>query len=203
MKNAIVVFGSSVNPPHFAHKYILELLSKNFSKVIFLPAGARQDKQLLVGNHRKEMINIFFNKKWLGNHSNVSIDYSDINGKNTPTLIYLEKLRKDHPNEKTYFCIGSDLLFPKEKFAGKSEIESSWYEGKRLLKEFNIMLLARPAYDLSKIKNLSSYHTISLENELPDISSSQIREMIKNGESVSQCISKDLLSYIEKQQLYK
>ena len=89
------------------------------------------------------------------------------------------------------------------------EIET-WREVERLLNEYKIIVLERDNDNLSDIllkhNFLNQYKDSLIKIEGIDkifLSSTMIREKIKNGEEIKQFIDEDVLMYIEKNNLYK
>ena len=199
-KKIIAVFGGSFNPPINSHvslaKSILEKVN-NIEKVIFVPVSTKYQKQDLAPDEdRLNMLKIICDK-------NENIEVSDIELKSKKqlytiqTLKYFRKLYKDN---QIYFVMGTDNL---------KEFET-WRKPKKILKNFKIIVIERNEDNLEEIINSSklfkSYEDsiVRVEGvERINLSSTIIREKIKNNEDIEEYIDKDVLEYIRKKELYK
>jgi nicotinate-nucleotide adenylyltransferase len=71
----------------------------------------------------------------------------------------------------------------------------TWYRGDEILKENKFIVFTRNEDIPNKINdNIISYLTV---NDIADISSSKIREMIKNGEDISEYVPKEVYEQIK------
>jgi nicotinate-nucleotide adenylyltransferase len=71
----------------------------------------------------------------------------------------------------------------------------TWYKGDEILKENKFIVFTRNEDIPNKINdNIISYLTV---NDIADISSSKIREMIKNGEDISEYVPKEVYEQIK------
>ena len=115
------------------------------------------------------------------------------------TIQTLDLFKQKYKDYDIYFVMGTDNL---------KELET-WKEAERLLNEYKIIVLERDNDNLSNIlqKNsfLNKYKNSLIKIEGIDkifLSSTMIREKIKNGEEVEQFIDENVLKYIEENGLY-
>ena len=87
---------------------------------------------------------------------------------------------------------------------------NSWYRGESILKEFPLITALRPGVDNSLgTKKIAEYRkTYNAEIHILhmppiDCSSSQIRELCRNGGSITGLVSENVEEYIIKNGLYK
>jgi len=101
---------------------------------------------------------------------------------------------------RLYFVLGFDSVVA----------VNSWYRGESILKEFPLITALRPGVDNSLgTKKIAEYRkTYNAEIHILhmppiDCSSSQIRELCRNGGSITGLVSENVEEYIIKNGLYK
>ena len=197
-KNVIAVFGGSFNPPANSHislaKQVLENNS-NIEKVIFVPVNVKYNKEGLASNEDR----FFMLQKICAN--NEGIEVSDIEITSQRQLYTIETLRliqEKYKEYEIYFVLGTDNL---------KELET-WHEADELLKKFKMLVLERGDDDIEQIIEeddfLRKYKTsfIKLKNiEKINLSSTEIRDKVKRGESVTDLVPFEIMDKVIK--LYK
>ncbi|MCD6309116.1 MAG: nicotinic acid mononucleotide adenylyltransferase, partial [Candidatus Eremiobacteraeota bacterium] len=111
----------------------------------------------------------------------------------------VEKLKEEYPGCNLSFIAGADSL-----------LEYKWYRLDDLLNLLEkFFLVTRPGYDMVKIENhidsLGLKHTNKFREVLIpgfDISSSVIRERIKEGKSIRYMVPEAVEKYIKENKLY-
>ena len=191
----IGVFGGSFNPPHKMHLNIgLELVNKQYvDKVIYVPTGSKYKykNNLLPDKNRLEMLEILTKTQ----------EYLDVNDYELKdevvytceTLAYFKEL---YPNDEIYFICGADNLSYIDK----------WKNGEDILNNYKIIAMKRKGEDIEELlKKFVDYQNniIVADVEQQDISSTDIREKLKNGENVLDVLDKDVYEYIRKNKLYE
>lgn len=131
---------------------------------------------------------------------NEKIEISDfeINSKLQPftyeTLDYFKEMYKD---DEIFLVIGADNL---NEF-------TTWKNYKYILENYKIIVFKRNDIDIEKtIDNYFFEYKdsfILIDNNENSISSSLIRDRLKQGEDVSKYLDKNVLNYIKKNNLYK
>lgn len=199
-KTKIGIFGGTFDPIHNGHLYIAEnaRLKHKLSKVIFMPSAIpphKQTKHISEASHRLEMCN-------LATQENEYFEVSDLEIKRKGLSYTVETLKqlKDlyGENFQIYFICGADMLADMP----------NWYKASDLLANNNFIAVARPSYSLKEIvknstllqKNIAN---LSLINLMPiKISSTGIRNNIKDGKSIKYLLPNKVEIYIEKNNLY-
>ena len=191
----IGVFGGSFNPPHKMHLNIgLELVNKQYvDKVIYVPTGSKYKykNNLLPDKNRLEMLEILTKTQ----------EYLDVNDYELKdevvytceTLAYFKEL---YPNDEIYFICGADNLSYIDK----------WKNGEEILNNYKIIAMKRKGEDIEELlKKFVDYQNniIVADVEQQDISSTDIREILKNNENVLDVLDKDVYEYIRKNKLYE
>ncbi len=199
MKN-IAIFGGTFNPVHLGHKKLLESVMKavDFEKVIILPDRIPPHKQavdLASGRDRLNMCRLSF-----GDIPKVEISDWELNnhGKSY-SVVALRHFHQKYPDDKLFFVMGSDMLLSFHE----------WYCYEEILSLASIICISRKSDDTEK--RLSDYavkltekagEVIILNAEPFEISSSEIRQRLKNGEDCSCYLDKNVVQYISENNLY-
>ncbi|MGN0467544.1 MAG: nicotinate (nicotinamide) nucleotide adenylyltransferase [Acutalibacteraceae bacterium] len=198
----IGIFGGTFNPPHLAHKRLaLEMKEKaKLDEIIVIPTFIpphKAAKDLAGGEDRLKMCKLTFFEDFF------SVSDTEIRrqGKSY-TYDTLCQLKKNE-EEKFFLIIGSDMLLSFDK----------WYRYKDILSMATLCAVSRQ--DDVPLQELRSYakDVLELDEEKGEIifssskpfelSSTLIREKIKNGEDVSGYIEKNTLEYITQKELYR
>ena len=198
-KKIIAVFGGSFNPPINSHvllaKQILDKV-QIIEKLIFVPVSTKYQKQELIEDkHRYNMLKIICQKEGKLEVSNIEMKTD----KQLYTIQTLDIFKEKYKENDIYFVMGTDNL---------KEVET-WKEAERLLKDYKIIVLEREDDKLENIiknsKLLTEYRNSLIKIDGIDkifLSSTMIRDKIKNGENVEEFIDKEVLEYIKENKLY-
>jgi len=191
------VFQGTFNPIHNAHlrvgKYVTD--KYNFDKFLFIPAKYPPHKDITpdLARHRLNVVKLAaedFPKFEVS-----GIEYRR-EGKSYTYLTICELYKEYKIDGKINFVIGTDAF---------SHIDS-WFEFNKLKDMVNFIVFIREdnfnpkSYDYLKDKGLNfKFEPLDFKN----ISSSDLRERIKNGKSISGLVPKKVKDYIEENGLYK
>ena len=196
----IVVFGGSFNPPLNSHFSLAEQIVseyENVEKIIFVPVNQKyQKKGLLENKYRYEMLKCVCDK-------NEKFEVSDIelrNERQLYTIETLEEIQKIYPNKTIWFTTGSDNL---------REL-NTWEKADELVKKFKVLVLERDEDCLEDIINNDRFlkenekSFIQVKNNVRSgLSSSFVREKIKEGKSIRYFTPDEVYSYIKANNLFK
>ena len=192
----IALFGGAFSPPHLGHASVIEAILASFpcDEIWIMPSADRHDKKIsAAGEQRKEMLEIMISDLFA--NPEVPIVVSDLELKrNKPTTTYETKLELEekYTDCRFYFVLSSENL---------GDIEKKWINGEKLYKEMNFVAIKNPNIPLPE--KLPDHITI-LENAARlDISSTLVRDLIKNGFSGLPYLTKGVAEYIAKNHLYK
>lgn len=194
------ILGGTFDPIHNGHIHIAyEALYKlTLDKVVFMPTGNpphKANRIVTPGEIRYEMV-----KKAIQREKCFEIDdYEILKEGFSYTFETLEYLNKKHKNTEWYFISGVDCLI---------ELDS-WKKVERIFELCNLVVFNRPGYSMDEIykqkeKTEKRYNKkiIFLDLPLMDISSSMIREKLKEGKNVSYLVPTCVNEFIEKSKLY-
>ena len=189
------VFGGAFNPVHNGHLALAEHYKKSLSldRIIFIPTADPPHKSsdgLIDGRDRINMLNLC-----VGNEVVSDMEFKH-DGKSY-TYLTLCELKEAYPDDEFYLIIGADQFFYFEK----------WYRFEDIMSLSTVVTAAREKYQYEKMLKFKAEHPkladiIVSEFDVVDVSSSQIRNMIKNGLDVSNLIPEKVNEYIKEHRLY-
>lgn len=198
---AIAIFGGSFNPPLNSHLELAKQIIKNLNyikKIIFVPVSTKYDRKnnLIDDAHRYNMLKLMCNEEKKLEVSDIELSY----GRQLYTIETLDIFKNKYPEYDIYFIMGTDNL----------KDLHTWMEPEKILKYYKVIVLERDGDNLEEIieseellrKNKESIIKIKKIKPIK-LSSTEIREKIKNGENVESFFKKEVLEYIDKNRLYK
>ena len=174
----IALFGGSFNPPHLGHLAILNyLLDQSFDEVWVIPVYQHPfGKPLAPFDHRFHMLTLLchhLNK----HHYQILTLEKDSQKQPNYTIDTVKTLKSSYPTYHFTIVIGSD-----------QEVElQKWHHIEDLKKEADFFVLPR-----------QGYHT----SFLPNVSSSEIREKLKNQEDISAFTTAEIKKYLIEKRVY-
>lgn len=195
----LCVFQGTFNPFHNAHIRLAEytINKYNFDSLLFIPAYKPPHKKCdeSMAMHRLNMTKLAVNDV-----NNPKFDVSDIeyqrNDKSYTYITICELYKIYKPEGKIHFIIGTDAF---------NKIES-WYESYKLKDILKFIVFERENnFDFDKYEYLKQkgYDFITETLEFNDISSTELRELIKNGKDYTNYVNIRVKEYIENYGLYK
>lgn len=194
------IFGGSFNPIHYGHLMICEYIKEEMGldKVIFIPTGNPPHKELeLSAEDRYEMVRLAISP-------NPDFEISDIETtrvKKSYTVDTIRELKKIYKEEKLYFLIGLDSLFQLK----------TWMKIGDLSQEIEFVVALRPGYldkeevnkEIDFLRENFGTKINLIKTPLYEISSTDLRDRIREGKSLRYLIPKKVLDYIEESGFYK
>lgn len=194
----IAVFGGAFNPVHNGHinlaKKYIKLLKPD--KMLIIPTANpphRENNNFATDYHRFNMLRLAFE-----NEKNIEI--SDIEFKiegKSYTYNTVCEIEKQYENADIYLIVGEDQFLYFDK----------WYKWQELLKKVTLCTAERNKDKAREIRAFAEnvLHTdkyILAGFDPVVVSSSEIREKLKNNESVDRLIPEKVLNYINENELY-
>lgn len=191
----LCIFSGTFNPIHRAHLKMAEYVLENFGfdKIIFIPAykPPHKDYDTNMCTHR-------FNMVRLAIEYNPHFEISDIEyqheGKSYSYLTALQLKKQYCTEDKINFIIGTDAF---------EKIES-WYEAEKFknLVDFIVFVRENKTVNFDDLKE-KGYSFEIARMPFIDISSTELRERIKEGKSISNLVTEEVEEYIYKNGLYR
>ena len=201
----IGIFGGAFNPIHNGHLHLLdefyraEMPFGQFDKLLIIPTANPPHKSsdgLISAEHRIAMIKLAI--KELEYADNIEISSIELEStEKSYTYTTLVKLKKIYPDAEFVLFIGSDQLFYFPK----------WYRYKDILKLAEVRAITRQECEcqavadfLAKNKELAGINALVAKPVV--VSSTQIRQMVSNGESIAGLVPPSVNGYIKEHRLY-
>ena len=201
----IGVGGSAASPITIAHVALLEKLAGAglFDLIIWIPSGERSDKpDLPDGVIRKEMTRSVFTPAWQKiQKTTIEVRYDDVEGMNMSTAEWFRKLEREYPDAVIRWYTGVDSVVPLRKHEGRSQIEAVWDEGIDLFQNRNFLIIPRKGYPSVQSITLPPHFQV-LNVDIPECSSTFVRNLIKNGQPFEHLVPQGVVSLIKKYRLY-
>jgi nicotinate-nucleotide adenylyltransferase len=210
----IGILGGTFNPIHNAHLRVAEttLDRLGLNRILFVPAATPPHKPLdgdISYEHRRKMVELAIADN---PHFTVS-DIEQQRGGTSYTIETLRELRHSSPVDEFFFIIGSDSF---------QEI-SSWYSVADIFSTANIVVVERPE---AIITDLTAPLPVAIRSEfcyihpemrlthrsgfsvfyLPDtplaISSSAVRQLVREGRSIRYLVPEGVSRYISEKGIF-
>lgn len=200
-RERIFLVGGTFNPPHLGHfKVISEIDRRYHPDMIFLiPTGLPPHKMLPAdtakGEDRLAMLSLSIPKL-----ENVKVSDVEIKRKGKSyTFDTLNELKKQYPNGQFFLVIGSDMLLSLE----------TWHKFEKILKSCTVVAVSRKKGIEQEMEEyaqkLQEDYGAKIERmdmEPFEVSSSHIRNLVKNGLDISAFVDKKVRDYILENGLY-
>ncbi|MBN1515147.1 nicotinate-nicotinamide nucleotide adenylyltransferase [Candidatus Sumerlaeota bacterium] len=175
------VLGGSFDPPHIAHAmigfYVLE--TQGVDRALYCPTAAHPlGKPLTPFAHRLAMTRLAVAQ--FGERAE-ALDIEHRLPRPNYTITLLCELQRLHPDAQIRLIIGSDIL---------AEC-GQWKDFDQIERDFAPIVVPRPG------------HPVGDETTaMPDVSSSEIRRRLREGEDAASFLHRDVLAYIMRHELY-
>jgi len=207
---SIAIFGLSGNPSHNGHVAgILAVSSSGIvDETIVVPCGGRPEpgkRGLVAANHRVAMTRIACNslRRRPDAYGGVTVDASDAyNAEFTRTADLIEQMRRKYDAQDAHVVIGTDLLEARDEFHGLCEIEASWKDGMELFASASFLVLRREGGRGEDCVRLP-VNALLIDDPIPEVSSTDIRELISRGQPVGHLVPPAVAEYIRDNGLYR
>jgi nicotinate-nucleotide adenylyltransferase len=204
LQGTVGILGGSFDPVHIGHLIMAEQALEQFqlSKICWLPAASApypQPKQSTRQDHRLEMVRLA-----TSGNSKFYVDDREIRrGGQSYTVETLEELHKEFPSVKWVFFMGADSLTTFQL----------WKQPERICQLARVVVVNRAGQPPPEMSILAEFLPESTSNcewyllhrmEMPqiEISSTDIRTRVKNGQSIRYLVPPAVEAYISAQGLY-
>ena len=200
MKRKIGILGGTFSPPHCAHLFMAEQAYYEFflDQVILLPLGDpphKRGEEILPASLRIRMLEAMAKDRSFLAVSRMETERSGY----TYTVDTLERLSRTY-GEEYYYIIGADTLFELENWRRFPDVAK--------LTEFICFLRSgiNRSDVVEKMEQLKSKYgkEILLSKTIaPDVSSTQIREKMRRGESVKNLVPEVVRKILEEEHAFR
>ncbi len=197
----IGILGGTFNPPHIGHLTIAEKVYHEFSldKILLMPSGTPPHKmgdRVLDREIRKSMTELLAEERPFLELCTLELEREGT----TFTVDTMHTMRSALPNANLYFIIGTDTLF---------ELPT-WKNCEEVFAITTFICVARPGDIMEDVRRtIDEYRkkyrgrVLLSGNVGPDISSTQIREMIEAGLSVKGLVTDKVLEFMEQNHVFR
>ena len=198
----IAILGGSFNPVHYGHLKMAEaaMESTHFSKVLFIPTGTpyhKEQKDLLPFSDRLKLLELAI-------ENCPDFDCSPIEGErdgNSYTIDTVRELLRQNPTNSYSLLIGTDqflTLRSWHKIKELGKLVDFYVANRNGEMEFSTFQKEREALE----KELS-LHCILFPMPAIDLSSTEIRNRLKEGKPIQGMLPKSVEEYILKKGFYR
>ena len=195
--------GGTFNPPHFGHFVIAEQAAEQLDlcMVLFIPTGRivyKNTDKSAEDWDRYNMLDMVVSKNPMFDLSEIEITQNET----TYTANTLAKLRKIYPKNEyeIYFIVGADSLDYIEK----------WYKPEKIFEQCTVAVAGRTGFTdenmnekINILRSMYSADIIRIDVPFIDVSSSMLRERVKEGKSIRYFTDDSIIEYISNKGLYK
>ncbi len=195
-----VFFGGTFNPPHNAHKVMLDAVDRltEVEKILVVPTNIPPHKEfkgfVASGEHRLNMCRLLC-------EGNIKTEVNDMElkrGGKSYSFYTLSELKQRYND--LYILIGGDMLADFD----------TWFNYKEILKLAGILAVRRPGVNHEEfdrmVESLRALggSVLVLDVDMPDISSTEIRNLAvaNNDDRLKQLLPNNIYGYIEENGLY-
>ena len=190
--SAIALFGGTFDPIHLGHLAVAQLAleSLHLSEVIFIPTAHNPLKGVdTTGRgHRLRMV-----EQAVEGYSHFSVWAGEVTrGGESYTVETLRYFKELHPNTQIYFVIGADSV---EGF-------HHWYKAQEILSLVTLAVVQRPGFELCFDPSLPIDTFVEIPSPHWGISSTTLREYLKDGFSCEFLLQKTVQQYIKQHKIY-
>lgn len=190
----IAIYWGAFNPPTIWHKLVIEkLLTQNeVSKIIFSPDWERRDKNYQINStDRIKMLQIFFTElkqRWL------NVDFEDYFLKNpwNTTTMEVEKYFSNKLWFNPHHIFGIDTIWSMPNWV--------WNTDRYIQDRLKKIFIKRRWFEVPTNLDMKNYEILDLG--ILEISSTTVREMIKNKMRVDHILTPNVEAYIKQNWLY-
>ena len=179
-KQETIIYGGAFNPPTLAHKAILEACVDyaqiKQADVWVMPSGDRQDKTIATSRgmrlaYIEAMIESVDNQNLTPKVVTSELDRTVM----VETYDTVRELEQEYPDRRFTFVFGAD----------STETMASWHGGEELLDNLSMLVVEREG----SIVNPMARHAVRMQVNVPNVSSTQVRERLAAGVSVADLVA--------------
>ncbi|CCO07907.1 nicotinate-nucleotide adenylyltransferase [Desulforamulus hydrothermalis] len=196
----ICLMGGTFDPIHYGHLVVAEEVRQKFNlpKVLFIPAARpphKTDQDITDATHRVNMVRLAVASNPYFAVSTLEVARQGL----SYTIDTVRQIKQLYQTEKIYFITGADAVLQ----------IINWKEAAQLLSMCTFIAATRPGYNLNNLQSsLASLPQDIIERILPlevpalSISSSDIRQRVREGRSIKYLLPEAVEAYIFKNRLY-
>ena len=189
---AIGLYGGSFDPIHFGHLITTQsvLEQRNLEQIIFMPSHIsplKQDAKPIADFHRLEMVKLAVESMPQFTVSDLEIRKGNI----SYTIDTLLEIKKKHAEIE--LIIGFDNLC----------VFDSWHKPEQIFELAKVVVMKRDVDIQPNAKNIYFDKAIFVDTPTIEISSTDIRNRVKNDLPIAYLVPHKVKEYISQNRLYK
>lgn len=198
-----IIFGGSFDPPHLAHVHLPELARQAIGAdvIVYIPAAIsplKPDRVLVDPAHRLEMLRLALRDR---EHAVILTDELDraADGRPSYTVETLEALHARYPHLHMRLLIGADQLAQFDR----------WRNPQRIIELAEPLVMVRPPATRESVLDMlptgyshDEWRNRLIDLPLMDISATEARRRIAQGEPTDDLLDPAVAAYIAKHHLY-
>lgn len=197
----IGIIGGTFNPIHLGHLLLAEWAKDAFSldRILVMPTGIsylKEGTNVLPGEERLHMVQLALEERT----DMVAEELEVRRGGFTYTHETLEALTEFYPQDSFYFICGSDILFSIE----------NWKDPQRIFNLCTLVAAVRGDESMDEMKQKRDELVRKFHANIEvfpfmnfSVSSTEVRNRIKEGKSVTYLVPDKVLAYIEEKGFYR
>lgn len=192
------IFGGTFNPPHIGHLKLAQAMADKLKldKMLIIPASIPPHKEaadLAQGEDRLKMCQLTFSDEKKYEICDTELRRAG----RSYTYDTLCDIKQKYPDDELFLIVGSDML---ESF-------NTWYRYEDILSICTLCAASREKnfkFDLSQIFKDSEIEKVKfIDINITELSSTEIRQKIKNNESTQGLLAQQTRDYIDSLALYR
>ncbi len=188
-KRQVGILGGTFNPVHLAHLVMAEQVGQNLGldRVFLMPSYEPphiDEKKTIPAAHRLNMLELA-----IEDNPFLAIETVELSrGGKSYTYDTMKALTQNNPDTDYYFIIGGDMV----------EYLPKWYKIDELVHLVHFVGIKRAGYGVE-----TPYPVIWVDVPEIDISSTKIRQKVRQGCSIRYLVPDKVVDYIQKEGLYQ
>lgn len=194
------MLGGSFNPIHYGHIQLAKAVKKelDIDRILMVPTYStplKDNSEMILPQHRLNMCKIMCRE-----YLDIFVSEIEIQREGRSyTVDTLKRLKSRHPTDELYLIVGADMFLTLDK----------WKDPKKIFSYASICTVPRNETDYRMLLNKSADLTQLgakchiLKEPVASISSTQIRNSVRQGSDVSSLVGEEVAKYITENNLYK
>ncbi|HYW34446.1 MAG TPA: nicotinate (nicotinamide) nucleotide adenylyltransferase [Balneolaceae bacterium] len=189
----IGVFGGTFNPVHNGHVAIAKsFLNSDYIDALWILLNPspphKPDEKFAPYQFRLKMLQEAFQSI---EHTLVS-DLETRLPQPTYTIQTITYLENSYPEREFFLCIGQDSFYSFQ----------TWHKWREILDHCLLLVANRPDVEKETINKKLFSHSIFIDHEPVQVSSTEIRQRVAQGKPIDHLVPAPVLSFIKKENLY-
>ncbi|NHC39410.1 nicotinate-nucleotide adenylyltransferase [Bacillus sp. MM2020_1] len=182
------ILGGTFDPPHNGHLLIAnEVLSTlQLDEIWFLPNQEpphKKKSESISNEDRLQMLELA-----IGGNDAFRVETMELHRQGPSyTVDTMKMMNNQYPDHQFFFIIGADMI----------EYLPKWHKIDELIKLVQFVGVERPSYS-----SQTDYPVLYVNVPALDVSSSMIRDRVKNGKTVRYLLPDSVIQFIEEKHLY-